>query len=119
MGRFRSKRRFGAWVALIALALNLAVAFGHHHFHEAVPHGFAETREAHANDAGEHDHDRHEPSAHLCLTCVAVTAIAFVADLPAPALQSPWTKTVLMAAARQKPRGDSHLHFEARAPPRL
>jgi hypothetical protein len=118
MGSFRARIRVGAWLALAALALNLAVAFGHHHF-DAVAAG-SHTVAEHASRSGQpsDDHDHHDPAAvDPCLICLVVTAAAIAADAPSlPARDATPVATAAMAlAAGAPPRGCTS--FEARAPP--
>ena len=118
MGWFRARIRVGAWLALAALVLNLAVAFGHHHFDAvaAVGHSVAEqaSRSGQADD--DHDHHQDPAAADPCLICPVVTAAAIAADAPAlPARDATPVATAAMALALGAPPGCTS--FEARAPP--
>jgi hypothetical protein len=116
MGWFRPKVRLGAWLALAALALNLAVAFGHHHFGEA--HGLAAARHSGIADHTDDDHDHHGSTADRpCVTC-AVLSVASIAATP-PALPAQvWARvTGLDGTTAPGPRHSDRTGFEARAPP--
>src|SRR5688572_19471998 len=100
MGWCRSRARIGAWLALTALALNLALAFGHHHFGEMAAHGHPAIERAGATAPTGHDDDDHRDpeGAHPCLACIVVTAAAVAAT--APALPVPAaTRTATIASA--------------------
>src|SRR6187549_945358 len=77
---FRSRVRSGAALALAALALNLAAAFGHHHFDTLhVTTTATEQPLAAGHDDG---HDDHAPmAAHPCFACI-VTTVAAIAISP-------------------------------------
>jgi hypothetical protein len=119
MGWFRPRVKVGAWLALAALALNLAVAFGHHHFDAVAAAGH--TVAEHASRPGQTDDDpdhHHNPAAaDPCLICLVVTAAAIAANAPAlPARTATPVATAAMAlAVGAPPRGCTS--FEARAPP--
>jgi hypothetical protein len=126
MGRFRPKNRLGASLALIALALNLTLSFGHHHFDDAGRRGIAAVAEATptekqagARQPGDGDHDHRDPaSAHPCLACVVVAAAAVAAGtapLSAPATTRAVRFTATACLELQEVR---RAVFEARAPPR-
>ncbi len=116
MGWLRPRVRLGAWLALIALAMNLGLAFSHHHFDE-----LAMERAAHPAGA-EHPHDHRDsdhhgsPAAHPCFACVVVAVVLLAADppgLPAPS----WTKDVDLTTTFFERRDTRRASFEARAPP--
>jgi hypothetical protein len=120
MGWLRPKIRFGTWLAFTALALNLAFAFGHHHFKEAGARGLAAVHHADAHGDGDHGDDDNDGSAtaHSCLTCVVVSVAAMAASPAAlPALL--WTPTAgVTSAMTLGARQSDRTNFEARAPPR-
>ncbi|MDQ8730706.1 hypothetical protein [Bradyrhizobium sp. LHD-71] len=107
---------------MIALALNLGLSFGHHHF-SGVPaqHDIAAIEHSHSaapDGDSEDDHDHDGSSAiHPCLTCIALTTAALAAGpLVLPVRASP-LHGVLAAAASSATEGRHHTSFEARAPP--
>jgi hypothetical protein len=113
MGWFRSQVRYGVALALTALALNIAVAFGHHHFEALRDTTTAAGR--HTHDDG---HDDHTPAAaDPCFACI-VTAIAAIASapphLPPRGATRVAAKPTIVVA---EPKGASRRTFEARAPP--
>lgn len=117
---FRPRVRFGAWLALIALALNFALAFGHHHFDELATNRVAAVAEHPANAERPHDHGdsghHGSPAAHPCFACVVVTAAVLTAN--PPALPAPsWTKDVDLTTTFFDRRDARRASFEARAPP--
>jgi hypothetical protein len=119
MGWLRPRVRLGAWLALIALAMNLGLAFGHHHFDELATEGVAATADHPASAEHPHgDGDHHgSPAVHPCFACVIVTAAVLTAN--PPALPSPtWTKEVGLTTAFFGLRDSKRTSFEARAPPR-
>jgi hypothetical protein len=112
--------RLGAWLALIALAMNLGLAFGHHHFDElttgrvtaATEHS---TPAEHPHDHGDGDH-RDSHAAHPCFACIVAT-VAVLAANP-PALPAPsWTKDIGLTTTLFGVRDTRRASFEARAPP--
>jgi len=117
MGWLRPRIRFGAWLALAALALNLAFAFGHHHFSDT--HSIAGV---HRTDGAGHsdgdDDDHHRSTAdHPCLTCALALAAAIAANPPALPAQV-WTRATDTATAPAfGPRQSDRTSFRARAPP--
>ena len=117
---FRPRLKLGAYLALVALALNLAFSFDHHHFSEiTVDRPAAAEKSAGVDRAGEGDPDHQGPvAAHPCFTCVVVTAAAIAAD--PPALPAPAARQIIEVAAIasvESPASDRTV-FEARAPPR-
>ena len=119
MGWFRSRVRLGAWLALAALALNLAVAFGHHHFDEISAAAHAGSAHADHSEPTDRDDDHHDPAvAHPCLICLVVTAAATAAGgLPAlPPRDATPVAAVAMSVA-VGPASNGRTSFEARAPP--
>jgi hypothetical protein len=77
---FRDNIRQGSWAALIALAINLALSFGHVHAidDKGLGHGSGALVAAFASPDDDHRHgqggDNHADD--LCPICVASTAIA-------------------------------------------
>ena len=116
MGWFRPRVRFGAWLALTALALNLVVAFGHHHFGD--PHGLTTTaRSSVVGHTDDGDDDHSSTAGHPCFTCVVVSVAAFAANPPALPARA-WTRAAAVATATVfSLRQSCRTGFEARAPP--
>lgn len=117
MGWLRPRMKLGACLALLALALNLAFAFGHHHFadiargHVAAEHSTA----AAPDDDGDNDHHR-SSDANPCFVCVIVTAAAIAAAPPAlPARSS--AQDAGVTSRHFELRDSKRTSFEARAPP--
>src|SRR5215218_5027771 len=80
---FRSRIRLGGRLALAALALNLVVAFGHHHFDE-IAHLAAPQHASTTGDPDGDDHGHHDPvGAHPCFSCFVLMAAAVAATPPA------------------------------------
>jgi hypothetical protein len=117
MGRFRSRTRIGASSALLALALNLACSFGHHHFEDIARTFFVAEQSTAAGHPDDGDDDHHDSTAAPpCFACVVVTVAAIAADPPAlPARDPP--QTVGAAARFFDLRAGARTSFEARAPP--
>jgi hypothetical protein len=114
---FRSQVRSGAVLALAALAPNLAVAFGHHHFEtlDVTPTATERPLAAGHDDDG---HEDHAPAAaHPCFACIVtiVTAIASAPPSLPPhrAIHAAITAPALVAELQETSRSP----FEARAPP--
>jgi hypothetical protein len=104
---------------LIALALNLALSFGHHHFNEAAAHDTAALEASHDTDhSGDGGVDHHGSSvAHPCLACIALVAAPLAAGPLVASLGSPALDGVLAATASFDLRDRHGASFEARAPP--
>jgi hypothetical protein len=122
MGWLRSRTKLGAWLALVALALKLALSFGHHHFGEAEPHhpqpGQQATAPAgHAPDHAS-DEDKDHAPADRCMTCVVAAAAAITASPAAPPGREATAVPAGAAVAASELRGRERTAFEARAPPR-
>jgi hypothetical protein len=75
---FRNNLRQGSWAALIALAINLALSFGHVHAIDGKSVGYAGARVAAAGLPDDHGPGR--PDSHhadyLCPICAASAALA-------------------------------------------
>ena len=74
---FRDHVRHGSWLALVALAINLAVAFGHVH---ALDGSVSERGPTAITAAANGDRSQHHPADgqadYLCPICMAATAMA-------------------------------------------
>jgi hypothetical protein len=117
---FRDNVRHGSWLALVAIAINLALSFGHIHVAGQVSdHGLL------AAAFGAADHDR-APGHHdgplgddLCPICIATSAIANAIASAPPAIPLQLNATVvdrpvvLVRFAVTLPRAP----FQSRGPP--
>ena len=122
MGWVRTRLRFGSWLALAALAIQLAVSFGHIHAED-----FAKTAELQATvDADQgggnpSDTDHRGLGHHDCDICATISLLATLV------IPSPPTLAVLTAhSVEAHVVGNNHAQvsdtarpFEARAPPRI
>jgi hypothetical protein len=115
MGWVRNRRRFGGWLALFALALQLALSFGHIHpedFAAANPAGVAAAHSGSVPSAPVGDHDD-------CPICAAIH-LAGTLLLPAPpaiplAVIPAFTR--IDAPAPSEPAPAPAQFFQARGPP--
>lgn len=126
LGWFRSKQGFGAQLALLALVLKLALAYGHHHFADDArhPHDVA-VQTVHDHDGHDHDsaaltHDHAADPGHakaVCFECLVVAAGDKVASAPLLAhaivvsLAEPQQASDIARFAAQRAA------FQSRAPP--
>lgn len=122
---FRSKVRFGARLALFALALQLALSFGHVHAEDLVPSATAAT---HATAAGQQSGAPTDPSApahrsdgadDICAVCALMQLVSTSVPAQAPVLAVP---TRLAPIEHPTPAGAPWTAvprplFQARAPP--
>lgn len=110
---FRSLRRCGGWLALLALTLQLGLAFGHvHGTHAAGSQAAAVTSTPSPTDNGDHDDDYCATCAILALLTASPTASAPVA--PAPVAFVAAEIAIPDASIRI---GLSRAAFHSRAPP--
>src|SRR5215470_9265525 len=115
MGWVRDRRRWGGWFALFAVALQLALSFGHIHpedFAAASPAKVAASHSGGAPPAPIGDHDD-------CPIC-AVMHLAGTVLLPAPPaipLPAELVFTHFEAAAPNAPARAIKPSFQARGPP--
>ena len=117
---FRCHRRCGSWLALLALALQLALSFGHVHLDAAAPVAFA----AAATDAGgiatpggPNRGDKHDGD--YCAICAVLALLngAQVATTPAVLLPVPLSAAVLVSTAEAAGVAAPPAAFLARGPP--
>ena len=121
MSWVRVNRRVGAWAALFAFALQIALSFGHVHLPKiaassASAAGFSLAQSSRDGVPGP---DRHGGANDVCAICATIGLIASSA-LPEPASLTPppssasaWPREFDSAA----PSFESHFPFQARAPP--
>jgi hypothetical protein len=120
MGRIRSMRRFGGWLALFALALQLTLSFGHIHAEDFAP---AQTSVA-ASDAGHSGANHNSGSTGRdhddCPICATIYLLAtLVMPLP-PLVALPADHVSIVPAdfgSRYLAPAASPRLFQARAPP--
>ena len=128
MRQVRSHRRLGAWVALFALALQLALSFGHIHL-DAIGLGSAPAQAATLAQGGGDDGappggpsgGRHHDGHDFCAICAtmslaASTVLPVLASLVLPVDHA---QDWLAEAQTAQIPFDPHLIFQARAPPAL
>ena len=119
----RRHRRGGAGVALLALALQLVLSFGHMHFDTvagSMP-AFAGIAMSQAADDGAPSNSDHHPGTHDFCDICATIGLASSLLLPQPAqLALPvahaqtWPREYRATLAAREP----YVLFQARAPPR-
>jgi len=118
----RTNRRLGAWIGLFALALQLALSFGHIHLDAArLPAPVATAAAQAGNDGGASGGDNDRIAHDFCAICASLSLTASAA-LPGPlALAVPLDRapawfadahTALIALSLERV-------FQARAPPSL
>ena len=112
----RGNRRVGAWLGLLALALQLVLSFGHIHLSDfAIPQAAAA-----APNPGTPS-NRHHGTPDICAICVALNLTASSVAPTAASLVLPfvfaqaWLRDFEAALLSSEP----HLFFQARAPPVL
>jgi hypothetical protein len=90
---FRDTLRQGSWLALIALAINLGLSFGHFHAIDGGVSGRGIATVAASipspDQGHKHGHPDHGDADYLCPICMAATAMAsaLASAPPAPPLQ--------------------------------
>jgi hypothetical protein len=125
MNWFRSRSRVGSYLALLALAFQLAVSFGHVHLEHMVPVSAGATALASAQPSAD---DLNAPSSpegredladDCCPICTLIQlAGALVpAETPSLALPSVFGRLRLEAAAESDLMASQGALFQARAPP--
>jgi len=116
MGALR-RQRYLAWLALVALALQLGLSFGHHHAHYNAAHYVASTLQnydgAPSRPADDHD-ENHCP---ICLTIglLSATALPALLLLRAPTEYVSVGRSVAVASVVTALECAA---FRARAPPK-
>ena len=119
MSRVRFNRRFGSLVALFALAIQLALSFGHIHVEDIL--GPTATKIVHvggqANTPADNDHDG--PGHDVCAICAALSLTASsvlpTVELPATPVEHAYQWTVAVRPAQVS--FGINFSFQARAPP--
>ncbi len=114
----RQTRRFGGWLALFALALQLTLSFGHMHAEDFAPAAI-QTSTAAGDDGGapaDHDHGLGHHDCDICAT-MAMLASLVVPLPPSVALPAYSRFIVLAETGPQIVFGFVPRQFQARAPP--
>jgi hypothetical protein len=118
---FRDKIRQGSWLALIALAINLGLSFGHVHAIDGKVSGNGLAALA-ASVSPSDDGQRHHGDGHadyLCPICMAATAVANALTSTPPALPLQFANATIVrtivpvVALVESPRAA----FQSRGPP--
>jgi hypothetical protein len=89
MGWFRDNIRQGSWAALIALAINLALSFGHVHAIGGTGPGLSQVALAAPSAPDDHDRTPKHPADgvdYLCPICMANAAMGNAPAATPPAL---------------------------------
>ena len=115
---FRSNRRPWAWMMLLALSLQLGLAFGHVHGRQAVQPALTVTADA-GNTALSHTNGGDQDDSDYCATCAILALLtgaqtASAAVVAPPAAPTTIEVTLLVEAACIDPRCTA---FRSRAPP--
>jgi S1-C subfamily serine protease len=119
---FRDTRRQGAWLAQIALAMNLGLSFGHIHAIDGKVSGHrlvtvaAIASPGHGQNQGHHDDGQAD---YLCPICMAANAIASALASTPPALPAEFVnvtidRTIVSTLALVEPQRAA---FRPRGPP--
>ncbi len=120
---FRDTLRQGSWLALIALAINLGLSFGHVHAigGKVSGHGFAALAASVSSpDDGERQRQPGDGHAdYLCPICMAATAMASALTPAPPALPLEFAnatidRTIMPVVAVVEPQRAA---FQSRGPP--
>ena len=117
----RGNRRIGAWLGLLALALQLILSFGHIHLSDiAIPQAAAAADAAAAPNSGAPT-NRHNGTHDICAICVALnlTANSLVPTAASLVLPFVFTQAWLRDFEAALISSEPHLFFQARAPPVL
>jgi hypothetical protein len=119
MGWFRSRSRWGSWLALLALALQLALSFGHVHIEDAAvdsDHAPA-LAAAHASifPASAADPAGNESPA-LPYDCCPICTLIHLAGAPVPAEPPSLTLPIASSRLRANPAVEFDVTASRRAP---
>ncbi len=118
----RTNKRFGAWCALVAIALQVILSFGHAHRIEGFRPGALLQAAVHAETTLERSDPTSKPAGlafEYCAICVVIKMGACAVPPEAPSSGAPIaTGNVRFACHAEGGAGTSaHLLFQARAPP--
>jgi Protein of unknown function (DUF2946) len=117
---FRRNVRFGSWCALVALAVQLVLSFGHLHIATS---GVAATALASAESFSGAPEDSPAPSKHsrvadYCTICASIHLAGLLTTEPSSVLAPHRSSAVrLTVGVEATPSDHSGLPFNARAPP--
>jgi hypothetical protein len=125
MGWFRTRSRLGAYLALFALAFQLAVSFAHVHIDEITPRSAGDTTLASAQPSSDEVNappsppGREDVADDCCPICTLIhLAAALVpAETPSVALPSGFSQPRLELDAEFDLTASQAALFQARAPP--
>lgn len=114
----RTRRRWGGWLALAALMLQLALSFGHVHAEDMPVRGGAvavQTAGGGNADGSDDKHHRHGD----CAVCVAIhiAATGLASKPPRPAMPALYAPSWLTVSDVGPTAPKSRQPFQARAPP--
>jgi hypothetical protein len=116
---FRDTLRQGSWLALIALAINLGLSFGHIHAIDGKVSGRGLAAIASPDDGQKQGHPGDGHADYLCPICMAATAMAGAIASSPPALPAEFTNVAIdrtiepVVALVEPPRAA----FQSRGPP--
>lgn len=117
---FRTNRRFSGALALFALALQIALAFGHIHLRDfaGIP-GVAVAQAQDISDRSSGPNDADHSADQYCLVCatVSLAGTLVLPDLVAFRLPEISAATQHWYVQSASLRRIAHAHFSARAPP--
>ena len=120
MGWMRRSIRFGSSLALLALAFQLTLSFGHIHAEDFAPAARSQATVNADHDAGNPAEPDHHGLGHNdCAICATIALLATLVISPPPALTLPATLSFAfldVADTRQQIGAPTRL-FQARAPP--
>ncbi len=114
----RSNMRPWAWVALLALTLQLGLAFGHVHGLHAVQPGLTTTTDA-GNAAPSHTNGGNQNDTDYCATCAMLALLTGAQTASAPVVAPPAEPATIEVTFRVDAAcSDSRCSaFRSRAPP--
>jgi Protein of unknown function (DUF2946) len=118
---FRDHIRQGSWLALVALTVNLALAFGHVHALDGTSsrHGTIVAAIAATDDGQTQKHPADGQADYLCPICMAAAAISHALTATPPGVPVEFAETLIDRAIdqtrvlMQQPRAA----FQSRGPP--
>jgi len=119
---FRLRRRSGSWLALAALAIQLALTFGHVHLDRATPqaaHAAIAASTPSTGDAPEGPAGPDDPNHDHCAICALIHLAGSVVTVDAPSLLLPvvFARPAPGPAVAAKLTASYCVFSQARAPP--